>query len=78
MLKPLKPKFRSALSVRLKNIVEKQVPAKLKPKVVPNAVGVSESEKREDDASQQCADVFCRMRWKRLLAAASRRPETSR
>ena len=31
MLKPLVPKFRSALSSRLKDITEKQVPAKLKP-----------------------------------------------
>ena len=31
MLKPLVPKFRSDLSVRLRDIVEKQVPAKLKP-----------------------------------------------
>ena len=31
MLKPLVPKFRSDLSVRLRNIAEKQVPEKLKP-----------------------------------------------
>ena len=31
MLKPLVPKFRSDLSVRLRDITEKQVPAKLKP-----------------------------------------------
>ena len=34
MLKPLVPKFRSDLSVRLKDIAEKQVPVKLKPIVV--------------------------------------------
>ena len=33
MLKPLVPKFRLDLSARLKGIVEKQVPAKLKPMV---------------------------------------------
>ena len=31
MLKPLVPKFRPDLSVHLKDIAEKQVPAKLKP-----------------------------------------------
>ena len=31
MLKPLVPKLRSGLSVRLRDIAEKQVPAKLKP-----------------------------------------------
>ena len=31
MLKPVVPKFRSDLSVRLGDIAEKQVPAKLKP-----------------------------------------------
>ena len=31
MLKPIVPKFRSDLSVRLRDIAEKQVPAKLKP-----------------------------------------------
>ena len=31
MLKPLKSKFHSGLSARLKDVVEKQVPAKLKP-----------------------------------------------
>ena len=31
MLKPLVPKFRSDLSVRLRNIAEKQIPVKLKP-----------------------------------------------
>ena len=31
MLKPLMPKLRLDLSVRFKDIVEKQVPAKLKP-----------------------------------------------
>ena len=31
MLKPLVPKFRSDLYVRLMNIAEKQVPVKLKP-----------------------------------------------
>ena len=31
MLKPLVPKFRSDISPRLKDIAEKQVPAKLKP-----------------------------------------------
>ena len=31
MLKPLVPKFRQGLSARLKDIAEKQVPAKLKP-----------------------------------------------
>ena len=36
MLKPLVPKFRSDLSVRLRDIAEKQVPAKLKPIVVPS------------------------------------------
>ena len=30
MLKPLVPKFRSDISVRLRNIAEKQVPVKLK------------------------------------------------
>ena len=34
MLKPLVPKFRPELSVRLKDIAEAQVPAKLKPIVV--------------------------------------------
>ena len=34
MLKPLAPKFRSDLYVRLGDIAEKQVPAKLKPIVV--------------------------------------------
>ena len=34
MFKPLVPKFRSDLSVRLRDIAEKQVPAKLKPIVV--------------------------------------------
>ena len=34
MLKPPVPKFRSDLSVRLGDIAEKQVPAKLKPIVV--------------------------------------------
>ena len=34
MLKPIVNKFRSDHSVRLKDIVEKQVPAKLKPIVV--------------------------------------------
>ena len=34
MLKPLVPKFRLHLSVRSKDIAEKQVPAKLKPIVV--------------------------------------------
>ena len=34
MLKPLVSKFHSDLSIRLKDIVEKQVPAKLKPIVV--------------------------------------------
>ena len=31
MLKPLVPKFRPDLFVRLKDIAEKQIPAKLKP-----------------------------------------------
>ena len=39
MLKPLMPKFRSDLSVRLRNIAEKQVPVKLKPIVVPGQHG---------------------------------------
>ena len=34
MLKPVVPKLRPDLSVRLKDIAEKQVPAKLKPIVV--------------------------------------------
>ena len=34
MLKPLVPKFRSDLSIRLRDIAEKQVPVKLKPIVV--------------------------------------------
>ena len=34
MLKPFVPTFRSDLSVHLKDIAEKQVPAKLKPIVV--------------------------------------------
>ena len=34
MLKPIMPKFRPNQSVRLKDIAEKQVPAKLKPIVV--------------------------------------------
>ena len=34
MLKPLVPKFRSDLSVRLRDITEKQFPAELKPIVV--------------------------------------------
>ena len=34
MLKPIVPKFRPDLSVRLKDIAEKQGPAKLKPIVV--------------------------------------------
>ena len=36
MLKPLVPKFRSDLSVRLRDIAEKQVPEKLKPIVNPS------------------------------------------
>ena len=34
MLKPLVPKFRQDISARLKDIAEKQAPAKLKPIVV--------------------------------------------
>ena len=34
MLKPLVPKFHSDLSVRLRDIAEKQVPVKLKPILV--------------------------------------------
>ena len=34
MLKPIMPKFHSDLSVRLRDIAEKQVPVRLKPIVV--------------------------------------------
>ena len=36
MLKPLVPKFRSDISVGLRDIAEKQVPAELKPIIVFN------------------------------------------
>ena len=38
MLKPPEPMFLSYLSVRLRDIAEKQVPAKLKPTVVTTAM----------------------------------------
>ena len=47
MLKPLVPKFRSDLSVRLKDIAEKQVPVKLKP-----IVGIRWN-------AQATTDTFC-------------------
>ena len=40
MLRPLVPKFRPDLSVRLKDITENQVPAKLKPMVSSGGVAV--------------------------------------
>ena len=40
MLKPLEPKLRSDISVRLRNITEKQVPVKLKPIVGPDYLAI--------------------------------------
>ena len=41
ILKPLVPKFRSDLSVRLRDIAEKQVPAKLKSMIVNGTCGTA-------------------------------------
>ena len=49
MLKPLVPKFCSDLSVRLRDIAEKQVPAKLKPIVVWREPSGKETPGTEED-----------------------------